>query len=313
VNGAVIISDRQLGPSLMIKGAVPIVAQLAATVALLAWLGPVPTQGLAATLQTRQWRLTLAIAITVVAFFAARAAGVIVLVPIGIAAAVIVAILRPRPSIRELGLALALGLLATAGGVVEWLASGRTSDLAVALAQLPLVIVSLLAGWAIADYVGWVPLRIGATAFLIAGAARALRDFGIGFLLAGPWALGNVATCPFEEDNVRAGWQALAALHPGVAEEARTRVSSSRCSTGSFAGSHALARGLWRSYWWTRTGLLPACVTEPGRCLAPRQHPGAAHDVSVAEARLGDRDRIPFLRGSCSVSGGLYGLPGNLI
>lgn len=231
----------------MIKGAVAIVAQLAATVALLAWLRPVPTQGLAATLQTRQWRLTLAIAITVVAFFTARAAGVIVLVPIGVAAAAIIAILRPPPSIRELGLALALGLLATAGGLVEWLASWPTSDFGVALAQLSLVIVSLLAGWAIADYVGWVPLRIDPTAFLIAGASRALADFGIGFLLAGLWALGNVATGPFEEDHVRAGWQVLAA--------------------GSFAGSHALARGLWRLCWWTRTGSL-SCMRRRTRSLS---------------------------------------------
>jgi hypothetical protein len=44
------------------------------------------------------------------------------------------------------------------------------------------------------------------------------------FLVAAPWAFGNIATGPFEEDDFRAGWQVLAALPPGVAEEAWARV-----------------------------------------------------------------------------------------
>jgi hypothetical protein len=52
------------------------------------------------------------------------AAGVIVLVLVGVSAA---AILRPRPTAREIGFAMALGLLAVIGGLLEWLASGRTS------------------------------------------------------------------------------------------------------------------------------------------------------------------------------------------
>jgi hypothetical protein len=38
-------------------------------------------------------------------------------------------------------------------------------------------------------------------------------------VLAAPWALGNIATGPFEEDHFAAGWQVLAALRPGIAEE----------------------------------------------------------------------------------------------
>jgi hypothetical protein len=85
-------------------------------------------------------------------------------------------------------------------------------------------VLSLLAGWAIAYRVGWIPLPIGPTTFLTSGAARALRDFGIGLLLAAPWALGNIAAGPFEEDSISAGWQVFAALRPGVAEEAWARV-----------------------------------------------------------------------------------------
>jgi hypothetical protein len=193
-------------------------------VALLGWLGPVNTQGLVAAGTTRRWWLTLTITLAVAVLFSAGAAGLIVLVPVGVAAAVVLAILRPRPSAREIGLALGLGLLAMMGGLVEWLTSGRMSDLGIALAQLPLVVLSLLAGWAIASHVGWVPLGIGPTTFLTSGAARALRDFGLGCLLAVPWALGNIANGPFEEDSIQAGWQVLAAFHPGVAEEAWARV-----------------------------------------------------------------------------------------
>jgi hypothetical protein len=60
----------------------------------------------------------LAITLAVVVLFSAGAAGLIVLVPIGVAAGVVLAILRPRPSVREIGFALALSLLAMAGGLL---------------------------------------------------------------------------------------------------------------------------------------------------------------------------------------------------
>ncbi len=43
-------------------------------------------------------------------------------------------------------------------------------------------------------------------------------------MLALPWASGNIAAGPFEEDRVQAGWQVLAAFYPGVAGEAWARV-----------------------------------------------------------------------------------------
>jgi hypothetical protein len=51
-----------------------------------------------------------------------------------------------------------------------------------------------------------------------------LRELGFGFVIAAPWAFGNIAAGPFEEDEIRAGWQVLAALRPGVAEQAWARV-----------------------------------------------------------------------------------------
>jgi hypothetical protein len=106
--------------------------------------------------------------------------------------------------------------------VVEWLAS--SSGLAEALAQAPLVLATLLAGWAIARRTGWEDAGIGRSTFLSEGTTKSLRDFGLGFLLAAPWAFGNIATGPFEEDNYQAGWLVLAAFRPGVAEEAWGRV-----------------------------------------------------------------------------------------
>jgi hypothetical protein len=76
----------------VVRGTVAIVAQLAATVALLAWLGPVPAEVPAAAPVTRRWRLTLTITIAVVVLFSAGAAGLIVLVPLGVAAGVVFAI-----------------------------------------------------------------------------------------------------------------------------------------------------------------------------------------------------------------------------
>jgi hypothetical protein len=43
-------------------------------------------------------------------------------------------------------------------------------------------------------------------------------------VVAVPWAFSNVAAGPFSEDRFLAGWQVLAALRPGIAEEAWARV-----------------------------------------------------------------------------------------
>lgn len=168
--------------------------------------------------------MAASIGIAVLALFPIGAAGLIVLVPVGLAAAVVVGLLRQRPSRREIGWAIMLGAVAAAGGLIEWRASGQPQDLGIALAQLPLVLLTLLAGWAIAERVGWRAAGIGPSLSPAHGMRVALRDFGFGVLLAAPWAFGNIAAGPFEEDDLRAGWHVLAAFHPGVAEEAWARV-----------------------------------------------------------------------------------------
>ena len=142
--------------------------------------------------------------------------------PIGAGAVVVLVVLRPRLHGREIAYAVVLGVLAMLGGLLEWTVSAGT--LGTALIQLPLVAVALLAAVAISGRVGWTQADIGSITFLQQGARPALRNFGLGFVLAAPWALGNIATGPFEEDHFAAGWQVLAALRPGIAEEVWIRV-----------------------------------------------------------------------------------------
>jgi hypothetical protein len=229
--------------------------QAVSTLVLLRWLGRVPTEGLTAAPQTRRGLFALVVVLALLALFPVGLTGLIVLLLVGVAAlAAVLITLRSRPSRRAVLWALTLGLVATAGGLIEWSASGRSSDLAIALAQTPLVLVTLLAGWAIAHRTGWEEVGIGPSTFLSEGTARSLRDFGLGFVLAVPWALGNIATGPFEEDNVQAGWQVLAALHPGVAEEAWGRVfviAALYWAFSRYARAHpaVLAAAVLGTYW----------------------------------------------------------------
>jgi hypothetical protein len=198
------------------------VAQAAAAVGLLRWLGPVPTASLAAVPVTRRWPLAGALALAVLALFSIGATGLVVMAPVGAAAGAVLLVLRPHLSGREVAYAVILGALATAGGVLEWTASAGT--LGTALVQLPLVALALLAAVVVARRIGWTQADIGSITYLARGSRRGLRNLGLGFVLAAPWALGNVANGPFEEDHLTAGWQVLAALRPGIAEEVWIRL-----------------------------------------------------------------------------------------
>ena len=160
------------------------------------------------------------------------AAGLIVLLPVGVAAAVVLFVLRPRISRRETGWAVALGGVAAGGGQLEWLASGNLRDLGIALAQLPLMLISLLAGWGLARRVGWHQARSGRPSIRQTGRSQRYVRSASASALPRP-GCSAIRDRTFEEDDFRAGWQVL---HPGVAEEAWARVFSSPCSTGSSDG-----------------------------------------------------------------------------
>ena len=120
----------------------------------------------------------MAIAVGALAVFPIGFAGALVLVPIGAAAGIVLLILRPRLTRREISWAVVLAVLATAGGLVEWSTSWRLVDLGIALAQLPLVFLTLCAGWAIARRVGWLDAGIDSTAYVSRGKSAACGPSG---------------------------------------------------------------------------------------------------------------------------------------
>jgi hypothetical protein len=252
VNLAILLSLRQLGVPSPVTGLIAVLAQVGATIALLRWLGPLPTGSLAAAPSTRRWALALGMVLAVVALFPIGAAGLIVMAPVAAAAGIVLVVLRPRLSGREIAYAAVLGVLALVGGVLESTVSAGT--LGTALVQLPLVVGALLAAVAIARRVGWTEAGIGSITYLERGVRPALRNFGIGFVLAAPWALGNIATGPFEEDHFAAGWQVLAALRPGIAEEVWIRafvITLLYWAFRRYARAHTalLAAALLGTYW----------------------------------------------------------------
>jgi hypothetical protein len=175
--------------------------------------------------------------------------------------------------------------------------------LAEALAQAPLVLVTLLAGWAIARRTGWEDAWIGRSTFVSESTTTSLRDFGLGFLLAAPWAFGNIATGPFEEDNYQVGWLVLAAFRPGVAEEAWGRVFVIAALYWAFrryaqAQPAILAAAVLGTYWFAFIHV----PFKPGDGGAFRRYSGAADHIPLASARPGGGNRLSCLPRPGSVS-----------
>jgi hypothetical protein len=225
VTGGLVLATREVGPESATR-LLPAVLLVGATnAALFAWLGPLPARDLPdAAAETHRWRLAGLIAAAVVVLFGAGLAGVAVLGLLAAVAAGVLVALRRQVGRREVGWALLLGVLAGAAGALEE-GADSLAEVLTGLLQLPLTVVTLLAGWALARRAGWVQAGIGSSLALTAGPARALRVAVLAFLFALPWALSNIVNGPPEEDHVTSGWQAVAAaVRPGIAEEAWGRV-----------------------------------------------------------------------------------------
>ncbi|SHN88389.1 CAAX protease self-immunity [Geodermatophilus obscurus] len=224
--GAVVLTSGATGPESVAKTLLAVLLLGATTAALLSWLGRPPAEGLpGAAPVTGRGRLAGLVTVVGLVLFPAGVAGVVVLVPLAAVAAGVLVRLRREVDRRQVGWALVLGLVAAGGGVLDGVARGNGPGVLFGAFQLPLTLVTLLAGWALARRAGWVPAAIGPSVALTAGPARGVRVAGWGFLLAVPWALGNVVNGPLETDHVTKGWQPVAAaLQPGVAEEAWGRV-----------------------------------------------------------------------------------------
>ena len=94
-----------------------------------------------------------------------------------------------------------------------------------AVLQVALVAMALPAGWSILRYTGLWQRGMGQSAFLTNGMTSALKGFGQGILLAVPWALSGIVMGGSNKDRwVHSWWQPIAAIEPGIMEEACWRV-----------------------------------------------------------------------------------------
>jgi hypothetical protein len=138
-------------------------------------------------------------------------------------AVLVLAVLRRYITRREAGYALGLALTAAVAG----LGSGWIRDvppLVWAAMQVALVITGLLCGWKVFQHFGLAGQGVGRSRFLDAGFRSALRGFGIGMLISLPWAITNVLLGGAQDTWVKAWWQPIVALQPGIAEEAWGRM-----------------------------------------------------------------------------------------
>jgi hypothetical protein len=203
---------------------------LPATATLLWWLNasrspepPAREPPRAAGASTRRLILaTLAAAAALFAVVALFGRGLLFGVPV-VAIAVLMW-LRLRFSGRALRYALGLALVAGVAG----LGVGHITYIpltAWAALQVPLVWLSLLAGWALLEHTGLLAAGVGHSLYLSVGPWAAAKGFARGFVLAIPWALIGIVMGTANNDRwSTAWWRPLAALQPGIAEEAWARL-----------------------------------------------------------------------------------------
>ncbi len=133
-------------------------------------------------------------------------------------------LLKQRITRSEMVYASVLALVAGAAGLANGGLKGFT-PLAWAILQVFLVLTGLLCGWKILEATCLDKYAVGRSRLLAAGPAAAIRGFGLGVLLAIPWALGNIVLGGYANDSwITAWWQPLVAIQPGIAEEAWGRL-----------------------------------------------------------------------------------------
>lgn len=221
---SVIASSQEIREPSAIKASITMVPLLALTALFVRWLGPVPLQPEAGATTTRKRHLALLVVAVTVPLFATGLLGLAVLGIVAVAAGIATWAWRADVRRREVLVALGLAVLAALAGSSTWLATEDTDTLLFALSMLPLVTLSLLAGWAAARRGGWDRTGVGRTLLLTDGRIAALKAFGLGVLLGLPWALGNISNGPGTGDPMKTFWQPVATVMFGVSEEAWARV-----------------------------------------------------------------------------------------
>jgi hypothetical protein len=177
--------------------------------------------------KTHKGKLIGLIAVVVLALlFLQAVVGKFILFLLPVVAGVILWLLKPRLDKQEWLYATLLALIAGVAGLgAEWISF--ITPVQWGLLQVPLTLLSFLAGWSILRRYGLLQQGIGRSRFLTAGMWPAVRSFFLGILLAMPWALANVVMGGAQGSRwawVESWWQPLIALQPGIAEEAWGRI-----------------------------------------------------------------------------------------
>ncbi len=201
-----------------------LVVMLLCTVALSIWI-PNPIQEQPTERPTRKGLLFLLILLSMGALFAVRdVVGRPLLFGLPVIAILILIVLKHPLEKREVLYVLALALLSGATGLgAGWITFVSPSIWAIL--QVFLVLTGLLAGWGILQRAGLQQEGVGKSRFLSDGAGVAFKAFMSGILIALPWAFLNVLLGSSKGETwVKAWWQPILALQPGIAEEAWGRI-----------------------------------------------------------------------------------------
>lgn len=131
--------------------------------------------------------------------------------------------LRQPPVRRELAYAAALATVCAVAALP--MAAAKFPPLLWAAMQLALVVPCLLAGWGLLRTTGLASLGLGRSLLLSDGWRAALTGVLQGAIIGVPWSLLNPLMGGSNNDTwVTSWWQPLAALQPGIAEEAWGRM-----------------------------------------------------------------------------------------
>jgi len=152
--------------------------------------------------------------------------GKFILFTLPVVAVVILFLMKPPLDKREWLYASFLALIAGVAGLgAEWIAF--ITPVQWGLLQVPLTLLSFLAGWSILRRSGLLQQGVGRSRFLAEGRLPAVRSFLLGILLGTPWAFASVVMGSAEGGRaawVKSWWQPFIAFQPGIAEEAWGRI-----------------------------------------------------------------------------------------
>jgi len=177
--------------------------------------------------KTHKGRLFGLIAVVVIALLLLQAVvGEFILFLFPVVAAIVLWFLKPQLDKQDWLYATFLALIAGVAGLgAEWISF--ITPVQWGFLQVPLTLLSFLAGWSILRRFGLLQQGVGRSRFLTAGIWPAVRGFLLGILLGTPWALASVVMGSAEGGRsawVASWWQPLIALQPGIAEEAWGRL-----------------------------------------------------------------------------------------